>query len=173
MSFRFSMAICFLWAIMVPLRSGLQAQDVIVAKPIWTDNDIALWARDQSPLARLYEAEARANLASIDRDDRSQCAQASLLQRVYNDLACFERHEAAMKALKNASQIRALEQQRDLLTETLGTFDDLIQLADKAERLDLHEGNPLSLRRERLRSKTSWNKWKRALRSRASCSLSR
>ncbi len=85
----------------------LQAQDVVATTGLWNDNEIAQWAREQSPLARLYEAESRANLASIDRDDRSQCAQAHLIQRVYNDLACFERHEAAMKALKNASQIRA------------------------------------------------------------------
>ncbi len=43
-----------------------------------------------------------------------------------------------------------LELQRQLLAETLQTFDELIQLADKAERLELRDGNPLSVRRDRI-----------------------
>ena len=150
MSYRFSIAICFLCAIALTLCSNLQGQELVAAKAAWTDSDITQWARDHSPLAKLREAEAAATVASIDRDDRSQCAQANLMQRVLSDLACYERHEAAAAALKNAAQIRALEQQRDLINQSLTTFDELILLADKAERLELHEGNPLSLRRERL-----------------------
>ncbi len=116
----------------------------------WSTLQVTQWAQSRSPTARLYDAEAAALNASFDRDDRAACAQANLLTQTLSHLACYQRHQSTIEALKTFTQIQGLEQQRDLLLRSLEVLDELISLVEQAERLELQDGNPLVLQQERL-----------------------
>lgn len=122
------------------------------ANPIsWTDLDVARWAAQHSAAANLIESERSALLASIDRDDRAQCAQAAMTQAITRDLACHERRRAAAQALTIFHQLIGLQKQQRLLQDATPTLEQLLRFADKATELDIPDGNRFELDKQRLR----------------------
>ena len=121
-----------------------------VSSPLWSADQVAQWAVDHSPTARMLESERSAAATGIDRDDSKQCAQAGLKQSVLADLAQHERNRAAADVLEVYDRIVGLGRQRQLLVEAAAVIDRLIAMADQAELLGLSNEDPNDLRRKRL-----------------------
>jgi len=116
----------------------------------WATNTVAAWASQNSVAANLIESERSATLVSIDREDRSQCSQAAMVQSITRDLECHERRRSAAQALTIVRQISGLQQQAVLLEEATKTLEQLLRFADKATELDIKDGNRFELDKKRL-----------------------
>jgi hypothetical protein len=116
----------------------------------WSESQVAAWAAAHSPAANLLQSERAATSASIDREDRQQCAQAALLQNVTRELECYERERSAARALTVFLQLRGLIEQKELLDAAYRSSDKLLRLAEKADELNLADGNRFELDKQRL-----------------------
>lgn len=119
-------------------------------RPTWTAQQVRDWAAAESPAANLLEAEWRAVGSLFDRNDMVECTQARLIQSVLRPLAAHQRNLSAAEALRVYYRIVGIEQQRTVLSPAIETLDGLIDLADRAEELELPDGNPNALRRRQL-----------------------
>lgn len=116
----------------------------------WTESQVVTWAAANSAAANLLQSERAAFSAAIDREDRRQCVQAALVQSVLRDLECHERERSAANALKLFHQLIGLQAQRELLDDAYRSTDKLLRLAEKANELDLADGNRFELDKQRL-----------------------
>lgn len=116
----------------------------------WTADQVAAWAAANSSSANLLESERSSLSASIDRDDRQQCAQLVLMQHVIDDLVCYERSRSAAQALTVYHQLIGVERQQLLLGDAYVAADQLLRLAEKADELGIKDGNRFELSKQRL-----------------------
>jgi len=130
------------------IRSPAQPDTAVLLH--WTDMDISRWAAQRSSAANLIESERSSVLASIDREDRAQCAQAAMTQAIARDLACHERRRSAAQALTIFHQLIGLQKQQGLLQDATQTLEQLLRFADKATELDIPDGNRFELDKQRL-----------------------
>jgi len=116
----------------------------------WTATQVAEMASANSSAANLLQSERSSLSASVDREDRQQCAQLALLQRVIDDLACHERARAAAQTLTIYYQVVGLERQKLLLDDAYVAADQLLRFANKADELEIEDGNRFEIDKQRL-----------------------
>lgn len=146
-------AIAFPAMLLANDSSLLVSQDCLILSsgPVgWTATQVAEMATANSSAANLLESERSALSASVDRDDRQHCAQLALLQRVIDDLACYERARSAAQALTIYQQLVGLERQKLLLDDAYVAADQLLRFANKADELEIKDGNRFELDKQRL-----------------------
>ncbi|MGV3483773.1 MAG: hypothetical protein ACO1RT_05095, partial [Planctomycetaceae bacterium] len=126
-------------------QPSITAELGIDAQGQWTAERVAQIAAVNSAAANLIESERSAISSSISRDDPKQCAQVALMQNVQRELACYERSRSVAQALTSFYQLVHLERQQLLLDQARGTMDQLLRMADKADELELEDGNRFEL----------------------------
>lgn len=122
----------------------------LAAQQSWTAQGVVQLTVENAPLAAALQSERRAVGCGLDRDDRAVCAQVGLIQAVLADLAAHDQNRAAGDALAVYYQILGLEQQQTLLDDADGILDELIGFAERAEQLELPDGDARALRQRRL-----------------------
>lgn len=122
----------------------------------WTDQQVAKWAYDHSPSARLLEAERAAVGKQLDCDDEEKRAMVGLIQAVSHELALHQRNEAAADALLAYYRIVSTKHQLEPLRESAPLLEALESLAQTAERLELEDGDPDLLADRRLQMEDKW-----------------
>ncbi|WP_153558518.1 TolC family protein [Roseimaritima sediminicola] len=116
----------------------------------WSVESVRHWAAQNAALANALAAESRSVGAAYDRQKDDQRKQACLTQMVLAHLAAHDRNRAAAEAMTAYYRIVALEKQVNLLTDAIEVVETLTRLAEKAEELELPDGNSNELRRQRL-----------------------
>jgi len=126
----------------------------LIATPAWSQSwsidDVTRWAAECCVAASVLHAEGDAAFASIDRDDRSQCAQANLVRGLTSDVASRECQKCVADARVAFHQIVGLQSQRELLVIATQTTQQLVRFADKATELGIKDGSRIEYERKRL-----------------------
>ncbi len=123
----------------------------VMVEPVTLDAEkVVILAGTASAQASLLDGERHALGCELDRENSAECAQVGLIQSVLKDLAADRRDESAADALDAFYRIVALEQQRDLLTQSSEMLQSLLKMAEQAEELDLPDGDASELRLKHL-----------------------
>lgn len=111
-------------------------------------NQVRQWAADHSPEGNLLDSEAKAIRCNVDpHDEESRCS-AALMSSVLTELALGRRADDAELAAKAYHQWIAATEGLAVARAALVTHDELVSLAEKAEELEIPDGDVLKLRQE-------------------------
>jgi hypothetical protein len=100
--------------------------------------------------ANLLDGERRSLVCELDRENSTECAQASLIQAVLKNLAADRRDDSAADALDAFYRIIALQQQLSFLSQSNDVLESLIKMAQRAEELDIADGDVFELQQKQL-----------------------
>lgn len=112
----------------------------------WTAEQVRRWAADSSTGASLLDAERRSLASGLDRKDADSAVQTGLMQSVLGHLAAHERNRAAGEALGLYYRIAGIQVQAELAAEARQVLRSLLEMAERAEVLELPDGNAHELR---------------------------
>ncbi len=121
-----------------------------VAPTPYTLTDVMQWAYEYSPAASLINSEAIAVRRGINTEDSDGCCEARLVQGVLQEVALARRSDSATEAAIAYHKLVAATQAVEFASQAVAIQDKLIGLAAEAERLDIPDANPLTLRQTRL-----------------------
>jgi len=116
----------------------------------YTVSDVQRWAYARSPEANLIEAEIKAVMRAVDPKDPESCCSALLIRDVLREVALARRADDAMHAAVAYHQLLAAMAASGFVDEALRSQDELISIAEQAERLNLPDGDPLKLQQARV-----------------------
>ncbi len=124
--------------------------DGIMGGRLCNSDDVRDRAASNSIAANLVDSEELAISASADRNDRRSCLQDAVSRSVNRKLACHERERSAAQALVLYFQLLGLLKQRELLEQATLIAERLLQMAKKADELELKDGDVFELDKQRL-----------------------
>lgn len=116
----------------------------------YTVSDVKRWAYTRSPEAGLIDAEIKAVMRAVDPKDPESCCSALLIRDVLTEVAFARRADDATHAAVTYHKLIAAIESSQHIEAALRWQDELIELAEEAERLELPDGDPLELRQSRL-----------------------
>ncbi|TWU02072.1 hypothetical protein [Neorhodopirellula pilleata] len=116
----------------------------------YTVSDVRRWAYARSPEAGLIEAEIKAVMRGVDPKDPESCCSAMLIRDVLTEVALARRADDATHAAVAYHKLIAAIAASRHVDNAIRWQDELIEIAEEAERLDLPDGDPLKLRQSRL-----------------------
>lgn len=118
--------------------------------PVYTVAEVRAAAHAFSPEGNLLESEARTAACNIDPSDEEARCSAILMRSVLMEVSAGRRADDAALAAKTYHKLVAAEAGWLVAQEALKLQDDLIELAEEAERLELPDGDVRQLRQQRL-----------------------
>lgn len=133
-----------------PPDAGSPDAGPVVEAATYTVGQVKRWAYDRSPEARLIEAEVQAVLRGVDPKDPESCCSAILIRDVLSEVALARRSDDATHAAVAYHKLVATIQARGQIEVAIGKQDELIAIADEAQRLELSDRDPLEMRQARL-----------------------
>ncbi len=113
---------------------------------VWTAEQVRQWAAKSSTGASLIDVERRSVGAGLDRKENGAAAQVGLVQSVLRHVAAHERNRAAGEALELYHQLVGIEAQQELAAEAEQVIESLLTMAERAEALELPDGDTSELR---------------------------
>ena len=118
--------------------------------PAYTLAEVRAAAYAFSPEGNLLEGEAQAVACNVDPDDEQSRCSAALISSVLREVAIGRRADDAALAAKAYHRLVAAEAGWLVAQEALLVQDQLIELAEQAERLELPDGDVRELQQQRL-----------------------
>ncbi|MEM9367935.1 MAG: hypothetical protein AAGD07_18230 [Planctomycetota bacterium] len=106
------------------------------------------WAYAASADGALLESEADAVVRNIDPKDEDACCSARLSQKVLRKLALGRRMEDAYSAAQRYDQLVASIEATPIIETAMRLQDQLMKMAEQAERLEIPDGDLLQLRQQ-------------------------
>lgn len=116
----------------------------------WTVEAVRQAAVENASGAALIESERQALAATVGRRQDEVAAQARMLRSALGHLADHDRNRAAAEALELHYRIVGIETQIGLAQDARDVIDALLRMAERAEALELPDGNRNEFRHQRL-----------------------